>query len=186
MDRTYLYVAPQEYPEVKASGALWDEQSKRWYLPDGMAPRQLSKWLDEPDEAEFGISCDQAHVASAQLACIQCERPIEVITIYCESGVDAETGDAIADVTVSSIWAMDQELSVQLEPWPFFRMVSGNELESGCYANHCPHCRAVQAEYLLHDEPGDVFFGFLQEQKSMQFTRLVGKVRMSGDYEFGV
>lgn len=81
---------------------------------------------------------------------------------------------------------MDQELSGQLEPWPFFRMVSENEPESGCYANHCLYCQAVQAEYLFHDEPGDVFFGISQERKSIQLTRLVGKVHLSGDYEFGV
>jgi hypothetical protein len=138
MDRTYLYVAPHEYAEVKASGALWDEQSKRWYLSDGLAARQFSKWLDEQDEAEFGISCHQALVASAQVACIQCQHPIEVITIYCDSGIDSETGEQLANVTVSGIWAMDDALSRQLEPWPFFRMVSDSELESGCYANHCP------------------------------------------------
>lgn len=84
MDRTYLYVAPKEYAEVKASGALWDEQSKRWYLSDGIATRQFSRWLDEQDETGFGISCDQAVVAAAQVACIQCQHPIEVITIHCE------------------------------------------------------------------------------------------------------
>jgi hypothetical protein len=38
MDRIYLYVSPEEYPEVKASGASWDDASKSWYIGDGMEP----------------------------------------------------------------------------------------------------------------------------------------------------
>lgn len=40
-------------------------------LAGGMAARPFSQWLDEHDETEFGISCDQALVASAHLACLQ-------------------------------------------------------------------------------------------------------------------
>lgn len=186
MDRTYLVVTPEEYTEVKASGALWDDETKRWYISSATPPNPFSPGLDEPEPAEFGIVCDQAHVACAQVACVQCQRPIKVIALLCESGIDSETGDAIANVTVSSIWAMDEKLSGQLEPWLFFRMVSDSEPDGGCYANHCPHCHAVQAEYLLHDEPGDVFFGLSQKWQSMQLTPLVGEVCLSGDYAFGV
>jgi hypothetical protein len=38
MDRIYLYVSPEEYPEVKASGASWDDASKSWSIGDGMEP----------------------------------------------------------------------------------------------------------------------------------------------------
>ncbi len=32
MERIHLYVPPEEYAQVKASGAFWDDESKRWYI----------------------------------------------------------------------------------------------------------------------------------------------------------
>jgi hypothetical protein len=43
MDRIYLFVSPEEYPEVKASGACWDESSKSWYIGEGMEPARFSR-----------------------------------------------------------------------------------------------------------------------------------------------
>ena len=36
MERIYLYVPREEYAEVKASGARWDDHSKRWYVDRAM------------------------------------------------------------------------------------------------------------------------------------------------------
>jgi hypothetical protein len=57
MERIYLSVSPEEYPEVKASGACWDDASKSWYIGQGMATAMFSRWLgEEQDEAPFGIA----------------------------------------------------------------------------------------------------------------------------------
>jgi hypothetical protein len=57
MDRIYLFVSPEEYPEVKASGACWDDASKSWYIDEGMEPARFSRWLEEEeqDNAPLGI-----------------------------------------------------------------------------------------------------------------------------------
>jgi hypothetical protein len=39
-----------------------------------------------------------------------------------------------------------------------FREVCAEGAESGCFANHCPHCGSVQDDLYLHSEPGDAFF----------------------------
>ncbi|MGO8855485.1 MAG: hypothetical protein ACLQO1_07215 [Steroidobacteraceae bacterium] len=45
----------------------------------------------------------------------------------------------------------------------------------------------VQEDYLLHAEPGDVFFCIPQaEPGSVELTPLVGPIRLSGDTSFGV
>jgi hypothetical protein len=45
----------------------------------------------------------------------------------------------------------------------------------------------MQADYLLHSEPGDVFFGLAMDAPgAVQFTALEGRVGMSGDYGFGM
>ena len=188
MEQIFLYVSPEEYAEVKASGACWDDHSKRWYIRRDMPPANFSRWLgDEEGEAEFGVTSDEALVASAQAPCLKCHESIEVICIYCDSGTDSETGEPMTHFTLSNVWAMDSALAAQLERWRFFRKGIGAGSEEGYFANHCPYCGAMQEDYLLHAEPGDVFFGISRaEPGSIEFTPLVGRIQLSGDYSFGV
>ena len=188
MERIFLYVQPEEYAEVKASGACWDDASKRWYIPDEMAPASFSQWLgDEEGEAEYGITSDDAFVAAAQSACSSCHEQIEVICIFCESGTDSEIGEPMRQFTLSNVWAMDSALATQLERWRYFRKGIGAESEEGYFANHCPHCEALQEDYLLHAEPVDVFFGLSRaEPGSIEFIPLVGRIQLSGDCSFAV
>jgi hypothetical protein len=188
VERFYLYVPFEDYAEVKARGACWDEQSKCWYIQGEMAPQNFSPWLgEEGSEAPFGFTSDHAFVAAAQTACWKCRESIEVICIYCESGVDCEMDEPLAQFTVSNVWAMDAALTVQLERWPLFRQANGAGAENGCFANHCRHCGAMQEDYRLHDEPGDVFFSLPRaEPGSVELTPLEGPVQVSGDCGFGV
>lgn len=188
MDRIYLFASPEEYPEVQASGACWDDAFKSWYIDEGMEPARFSRWLgEEEDEAPFGIVSEEAFVASARSACVRCGHDIEVVCIYCKCGVDTELGDPIADFTVFNIWAMDGVLAQLFERWPHYRQGVGEDAKEGNFANHCPHCGAMQADYLLHSEPGDVFFGLAMDTPgAVEFTALEERVCLSGDYGFGM
>jgi len=188
MDRIYLYVSPEEYPEVKASGASWDDASKSWYIGDGMEPAIFSRWLgEEQDDAPFGIVSEEAFVARAQAPCLKCHENIEVVCVHCKSGVDSEVGELMTRFTVSNVWAIDSALAEQLGPWPLFRKGIGADSAQEYFANHCPHCGAIQEDYLLHAEPGDVFFGLTHERPgSIEFTALEGRIQLSGDYGFEV
>src|ERR1700722_1903345 len=193
MDRIYLFVSPEEYPEVRASGARWDDASKSWYIDEGMEPAIFARWLREEGEAPFGIVSEEAFVASARSACVRCGHDIEVVCIYCSSGLDTEIGDPIADFTVFNVWAMDGVLANLIERWPHYRKgvieetEAGGDAEEGNFANHCPHCGAMQEDYLLHSEPGDVFFGFaMGTPGAVEVTALQSRICLSGDYGFGM
>jgi hypothetical protein len=87
--------------------------------------------------------------------------------------------------TLSNISSMDSALAATLERWRFYRTTT--EPEDGYFANHCPYCGAVQEDYLLHSEPGDVFFCIAEaEPGSIEFTAVEGRIRVSGDCGFGV
>jgi hypothetical protein len=87
--------------------------------------------------------------------------------------------------TLSNISSMDSALATTLERWRFYRKTT--EPEDGYFANHCPYCGAVQEDYLLHSEPGDVFFCIAEaEPESIEFTAVEGRIRVSGDCGFGV
>jgi hypothetical protein len=118
---------------------------------------------------------------------MRCGHDIEVVCIYCKSGVDTEIGDPLADVTVFNIWAMDGVLAKLTQRWPCYRKRAGEGTGEGNFANHCPHCGAMLEDYLLHSEPGDVFFGLAMDTPGVvEFTALEGRVCLSGDYGFGV
>jgi hypothetical protein len=188
MDRIYLFVSPEEYPEVQASGACWDDASKSWYIGEGMEPARFSRWLGEEEgETPFGIVSEEAFVASARSSCVRCGNDIEVVCIYCKSGVDTEIGDPIADFTVFNIWAMDGVLAKLIERWPHYRQGVGEDAEEGVFANHCPHCGAMLEDYLLHSEPGDAFFGLAMDTPgTVEFMALEGMICLSGDYGFRI
>jgi hypothetical protein len=184
MERIYLYVSPEEYAEVKASGACWDDQSKSWYIDKQAEPAAFARWLgDEEGGGEFGITSEAAFVARAPAICSKCHERIEVICLYCDSAVDTEMGEAIARVTLSNVWGVDEALAKQLENWPDFRKGIGEEY----FANHCPHCGTIQEDYLLHSEPEDVFFGLAPGRPGpVEFTPIEGRIQVSGDYGFEV
>ena len=80
---------------------------------------------------------------------------------------------------------MDSALAATLERWRFYRTTT--EPEDRYFANHCAYCGAVQEDYLLHSEPGDVLFCIAEaEPGSIEFTAVEGRIRVSGDCGFGV
>jgi hypothetical protein len=182
MNRTYLFVPPEENAEVQALGALRDTQSKCWYIDSGQDPTRFSKWLpDAAEDEEFRIVADQAYVASATVPCLGCKRKIEIICIFCESG--AVSGEPMTQFTVSSPWTLDAALMRQLEPWPTFRLAR----EAGYFANHCPHCGAVQDDLYLHSEPDQPFFNIPRAiPDSIKLISLTGRVQLSGNESFEI
>jgi hypothetical protein len=185
MDRTYLFVPPEEYPELQVLGAHWDGISKRWYIGPDDLPARFSKWLSVEDDDGFNIASSQAYVAAATIPCEQCRASIEVICIYCESG--SVSDEPLTEFTVSNVWAMDEELTRQLLPWPTFRRLSGSDAEPSDFANHCSRCGAPQEDMFLHDEPDTPFFDIPRSPPgAIKLIPLAGTIQLSGDEHFAV
>ncbi|MGO9935460.1 MAG: DUF5710 domain-containing protein [Steroidobacteraceae bacterium] len=186
MQRTYLFVPPEEKSEVQALGACWDADSKRWYIDSNATSAKFSRWLPvaEHDE-DFIIASNQGYVAAATISCQRCHSSIEVICIHCDSGTAA--GQRLNRFTVSDIWAIDEALARQLEPWPAFRRVSSPEVGASYFANHCPRCGSLQEDMYLHSEPDEPFFNIPRAAPgSIKLTPLEGKIQLSGDEHFEV
>ena len=182
MQRTYLFVPPEEKSEVQALGARWDAESKRWYIGAEEAGAKYSRWLPRPQAAEeFNVSSSEAFIASATAACPRCRSPMEIISIYCDNGtVD---GEPLTQFTVSDVSAVSDALGSQLQRWPNYREVA----EGGYFANHCPSCGASQDDMYLHSEPDQPFFDIPRAPPgSIAFTPLQGLVQLNGDEHFGI
>jgi len=185
VQRTYLFVPPEEKSEVEALGARWDTDSKRWYIDSNEAPATFSRWLpdEEPDE-EFTITSSESYVAAATTSCQRCHSCIEVICIHCDSGT--ASGQALTRFTVSDVWAMDESLTRQLRPWPMFRRVDPEDGASD-FAHHCPRCGSPQVDMYLHSEPDEPFFDIPRAPSgSIKLFPLVGTIQLTGDEHFEV
>jgi len=184
MDRTYLYVPPEERAAVRSAGAHWDDRLKCWYIRPADDRARFARWLGTDRDPELSIISDRAHVAAATVPCRGCRQLIEVICIYCESGVDVD--EPLNRFTVSTIWSMDTALAYQLQPWPHFKKGRG-ALHPGYFANHCPQCGAAQEDMYLHDEPQNPFFSVPHAPPGMlRLTPLVGQIQLNGCCRFSI
>jgi hypothetical protein len=187
MDRIYLFVAPEEKAEVESLGAHWDTAKKCWYLTATESPAKFSRWLpsSDDDDDDFPLVSDEAFVAATTIPCHRCGTHIEVICIHCITGTSSD--EPLTRFTVSDIYAMDEALTRQLQPWPTFRPLRSHDGTPGNFANHCPHCDAIQDDLDLHTEPGSPFFDIPHSSPdSIQLTPLTGTVRLAGDEHFTI
>jgi hypothetical protein len=181
VNRIYLYVPPEENAEVKALGARRDLSKMCWYLDTDQDIGPFAKWLPDAGGDElFGITSDRAFVASAMQECWSCGESVEVICIFCETGVASEQD--LENFTVSYIASMDDSLQAQLKPWVNFRLDEAQRL----FANHCPECGMTLDDGELHSEPGQPFMDLLLGKPDVaKLIPLVGLVRMNGEEGFG-
>jgi len=186
VQRTYLYVTPEEYKAIESHGAQWDNETKRWYIDTDQSPKDFAKWLPfdydvaSPEDTESNIVSDQAFVAAATVSCQECSSSMEVICIYCDTG--SASDEPLTQFSVSHIFAMCDELREQLRPWPNFQGTKG-----GLFVNICHACGARIDDLYLHTEPGDAFFDIpTMPIGSIKLIPLTGIVQLSGSEHFQV
>lgn len=134
------------------------------------------------DDEVYSIISDQAFLVAARTRCWKCRAAIRVVCLYCETG--RIEGEAYEEFTVSNITAIDEALRRQLGTFPDFRFGRSATGEQ-CLLNHCPRCRASQADYYLHCEPSGRFFSLRDAPAgTLEITPLAGTVRLTGDEGF--
>jgi hypothetical protein len=131
----------------------------------------------------YRISSDEAVVVSGRVRCWNCRADIEVICLYCQTGV--VEGEATLYFSVSNITAVDEALRLQLARWPCFHPLRGRAAHYGGFANHCPSCDKPQDDFYLHCQPGGIFFSFQDPvAQELRIHALQGLIRCSGDEGF--
>jgi len=186
VQRTYLFVPPEEKSEAMAQGAHWDADSKRCYIDSDDISSKFSRWLSDAEDTDgFTITSTEGYVAAARVPCQRCQTTIEVICIHCESG--AVSGEPLTQFTISDVRDMDDALAHQLRAWPNYRKVDVLHPESRYFANHCPACGSLQDDMYLHSEPDQPFFDIPRaEPGSIKLTALSGAIELSGDEHFEI
>jgi uncharacterized protein DUF5710 len=181
MQRTYLFVPPEERAEVEALGAQWDSTQKRWYV-EGTPSSSLARWSCIADEDEYSIISSDAYVASTRIPCPHCGQETEVIGIYCSSGTVLD--EPLERFTVSDVRAVDEVLLQELKRWPRFRRTTEGDA-FGDFANHCAACGGVIGDSDLHSEPDHAFFDIVHAlDGTVTLLPLPRPIRLSGNEHF--
>jgi ribosomal protein S27AE len=181
MNRTYLFVPPEERSEIEALGAEWDSDLKCWYV-DGEPPSSLARWSSTTEDAEFSIISNDAYVARTGVTCPHCGQETEVICIHCASGTASE--QSLEQLTVFDIRAVNETLLQDLKSWPGFRRtIEGGVV--GAFANHCSRCGDAIGDMNLHSEPDQVFFDIVHAASgAITLTPISLPIELSGNEHF--
>jgi hypothetical protein len=134
------------------------------------------------DNSGFRILSDEAVVVSGRIPCWNCRADIEVICLYCQTGL--VDGEPTLDFSVSNVTVIDEALRMQLARWPAFHPIRRRGCDGG-FANHCPSCARPQDDFYLHFQPGGIFFSFQDPAaEQLRVYALQGHIRCSGDEGF--
>jgi hypothetical protein len=155
-----------------------DRQSKAGIQERMMQRERMTTRAD----SDYRILSDEAVVVSGRVKCWNCLADIDVICVYCQTGLI--DGEATVDFSVSNLTRIDEALRLQLARWPKYHPVRRRG-GRGCFANHCPSCERPQDDFYLHCLPGGLFFSFQDPvAEALQIYPLQGPVRLSGDEGF--
>lgn len=134
-------------------------------------------------DSDYRILSDEALVVSGHVKCWNCKTDLEVICLYCQTGL--VDGEATLDFSVSNVTDVDESLRLQLARWPHFHPTRRRSAGYGGFANHCPSCAKPQDDFYLHCQPGGLFFSFQDPvAQELRIHALQGLIRLSGDEGF--
>lgn len=138
---------------VKALGARWDPQARRWYVPDGIDPQRFAEWLPKPmTELPSGATLTAGVVFLPQ----RCYRCGTVTT--CVAGVLTDPdlgGDEDGFVPFGAIAGyltqlLSSDVLTRLGVGPIRRRSSSVRPE-GYIANGCRGCDTIMGEFYLEE-----------------------------------
>jgi hypothetical protein len=141
-------------------------------------------------KAMFGLLGAAAMISAGNTIVVDnnIEDPAPFVADQLREAVENKYGMVTAAGTAPLVdTTMDGVSAKLIERWPHYRQGVGADAEEGNFANHCPHCGAMQEDYLWHSAPGDVFFGLaIGTPEAEEFTALEGRVSLNEDYGFGM
>ena len=169
-----LKVPYEEKDEVKALGAKWNPQLKKWYVEHRKDYRKFIKWILGNKDQVY-ILCDCFYIVEGLHICFKCGNPTKVIgygikkhfivcnpELYMEEDVWRFEDDEIH--IASHIDPLPKELLNYLKDKYGYYVSYSKTIQSSYLANHCVHCKVIQGDFYLFGEADSPFFVNSEEQ----------------------
>jgi hypothetical protein len=163
MARLDLRVPFAEKDVARRLGARWDPQQKVWYVPDGVDPTPLRKWVPLPIQPN--IRSATYFIATTDRQCWRCFGQTQVWGIMLPAGhevfqVDDDPADDHWEVMdeltlLSYIGDLPDRVSAHLHDLaPQYRIDYSQTTQSFYWMNHCEHCAAKLGDFDTNNEFG--------------------------------
>lgn len=167
--RLFLDVPYNEKDEAKSLGAKWDSKVKKWYIDSFRKDYvKYAKWiLNGTDEAI--IATDFIYVIEGQQNCWKCGQPTKVIGLGLGTFIHIyEKNNEVQYEFIEKYMNQGEELHLAwaekeddippklldyLKETYSVKTGYSKTLSSKCFANHCDHCKALQGNWYLFNEP---------------------------------
>ncbi|MGL5271577.1 MAG: DUF5710 domain-containing protein [Selenomonadaceae bacterium] len=167
-----------EKDTVKALGAKWNPEIKRWYVKNRSDYYKFLKWiLNKNNNREIEFLCDYIYIVESKQTCYKCRQETPVICFgvehsFCldyESYYD-EDNNLLEDIETGAVeFGNEIHIMPAFSPIPesllkyleqHFHYHMGYSNFRGCsyLANHCHHCGKLQGNHFLFDEPESPFY----------------------------
>jgi hypothetical protein len=164
----------------------WDNELKKWFIPEGVPSEPFSRWLPTPI---WNVRSDYFFIAKTRVKCWKCKQVTAVYGVILPIGHELLDSDKEKNLdilvkrhfvtTLSYIsWLHPDTEGILKRDLPDHRY----SVEENCYANHCDYCNAKQSDFYLFCEPGQGFhptskedaYKIIIKQIDHEFTGVVG------------
>lgn len=152
---TFLEVPFEDKDEVKALGAKWHSDRKKWFVPTDKDPSLFKEWIPEYDSELTDRAIAPFYLLKSKESCWKCGNQSSVIT-FAASGLDGGINDYVKFLYVA---VLPERLKAFVEKYyPNYFIDYSNTTESYYYINHCEMCKASLGDFYMHSEPEHAFF----------------------------
>ena len=162
-----LNVPINEKEEVKALGAKWDNEIKKWYVTDKNEYYKFQKWFSKPYN-DFVI-IDHLYIITSTQPCFKCGKQTTVVSLAADTyitfkGEQYELYDE--EINFIKLHEIESESLLQYlnQNYKFYKDYSYTT-KTHYLANHCDCCGVLQGNWFLYSEPDSPFF-MTSEQKA--------------------
>ncbi|MDM6882154.1 DUF5710 domain-containing protein, partial [Escherichia coli] len=82
MARFYLNVPFEEKELAKQKGAQWDQEQRKWFVPQGKNPIYFIQWVKELNEHDYNIFSQRFYIAESYQSCWRCKKITPVFGVF--------------------------------------------------------------------------------------------------------
>ena len=183
-----LNIDYSEKNEVKALGARWNPELKKWCVEKRNDYPKFKKYILRESDAAT-VACDFFYIIEGIHECFKCGKETMVIGFGLENyfqiyknevNNDRDGFDYCSGIIniASGLKPLTPELLVYLKERYNYYLGYSKTTQSNYYSNHCKHCNVLQGDFYLFQEVDSPFF-IDSIEKAMQLT--LNKIHIKTD-----
>lgn len=162
-----LDVPYSEKDEAKALGARWNQDLKKWYVPNKSNYPTFKKWILQGKEYST-IICDHFYIVTSKNQCFKCHKETTVVGFGIENYYEITEDTSFENGKTHWYYSKEIHIASQLSPLPdkllkfmnykynYFKSYS-KTTDSEYFANHCTNCNIIQGNFFLFEEVDSPF-----------------------------